>query len=83
LKATADISTQDVRRIKSLECSETLITFVRRLSLLFSFLRIYPQCVIMGRFHPSQNYFLKFLKRPKHVATSIGYVKKIYSRANL
>jgi len=39
--------------------------------------------MIMGRFRLSQNYFLKFLEGLKHVATSIGYVKKVYGRANL
>jgi len=29
---------------------------------MYDLIHINPQCTIMGRFHPSQNYFLKFLE---------------------
>jgi len=40
-----------------------------RFFILLSLIILNPQCTIMSRFRPSQNYFLKFLQ---HVAPLLG-----------
>jgi len=36
-----------------------------------------------GSFSSELKLFSEISRRPEHVATSIGYIKKIYGRANL